>query len=52
MDGARFDDFKADLLKDPKIQREYDALKPKYAFIQTIINRRNELSLSQRQFKP
>lgn len=49
MDGTDFNDFKAELLKDQKVRHEYDALKPKYAFIQAIITRRNELSLSQRQ---
>ena len=49
MDGTNFKDFKAELLKKPDIRREYDALQPKYAIIQAIIARRNELSLSQRQ---
>ena len=49
MGETNFKDFKAELLKNPNIRREYDALQPKYAIIQTIIARRNELSLSQRQ---
>ncbi|NQT05777.1 MAG: helix-turn-helix domain-containing protein [Dehalococcoidia bacterium] len=48
MDGTNFKDFKAQLLKDPKIEAEYEALKPKYGIIQAIITRRNELSISQR----
>ncbi len=48
MDGTDFKDFKAKLLSKPNIRKEYDALKPKYEFIQAIIARRNELSLSQR----
>lgn len=49
MNGTSFKDFKAELLKNPNIRREYDALQPKYTIIQAIIARRNELSLSQRQ---
>lgn len=49
MNGTSFKDFKTELLKNPNIRREYDALQPKYTIIQAIIARRNELSLSQRQ---
>ena len=49
MKGTDFKDFKAELLKDPKVRQEYEALTPKYTLIQAIIARRNELSLSQRQ---
>jgi DNA-binding XRE family transcriptional regulator len=49
MDGTDFKDFKAELLSDPNIRKEYDALDRKYEIIQTIIARRNELSISQRE---
>jgi predicted transcriptional regulator len=49
MKGIDFKDFKADLLKDEKTREAYEALNPKYKIIQTIIARRNELSLSQRE---
>ena len=49
MDGTNFKDFKAELLNNPNIRREYEALQPKYTIIQAIISRRNELSMSQRQ---
>jgi predicted transcriptional regulator len=49
MDGTDFKDFKAEVLKNQNIRREYEALQPKYLVIQAIITRRNELSLSQRQ---
>ena len=49
MKGTDFKDFKADLLKDDKTRNAYEALNPKYEIIQTIIARRNELSLSQRE---
>ncbi len=47
--GTDFKNFKAELLKNKNIRREYGALEPKYALIQAIITRRNELSISQRQ---
>jgi len=49
MDGTDFKDFKAELLRKPEIRQQYEALKPKYEIIQTLIARRNELSLSQRE---
>ena len=49
MDGTDFKDFKTELLKKPNVSRHYEALKPKYAIIQAIIARRNELSISQRE---
>jgi predicted transcriptional regulator len=44
-----YDDFEAELLKKPEIRREYDALKPKYAMIRSLIERRNQLQISQTQ---
>ena len=41
--------FEAELLKNPDIRREYDALKPKYDIISSIIERRNKLKISQTQ---
>ena len=49
MKGTRYEDFEAELLKDPEIRKEYEALKPKYMLIQTLIERRNELRMSQTQ---
>ena len=49
MEGTDFRDFKNELLKKPNIRRHYEALKPQYAIIQSIIARRNELSISQRE---
>lgn len=48
MEGTDFREFKEKLLKKPNIRKEYEALDYKYKIIQTIIARRNELSLSQR----
>ncbi len=49
MKGTDFKVFKAGLLKDDQTRNAYEALNPKYEIIQTIIARRNELSLSQRE---
>ena len=42
-----YEEFEAELLQDPEIRKEYEALKPKYDMIQKFIERRNELRLSQ-----
>jgi len=42
-----YEEFEAELLQDPEIRKEYEALKPKYDMIQRLIERRNELRLSQ-----
>lgn len=49
MEGTDFKDFKKELLTKPSIRKHYEALKPQYAIIQSIIARRNELSISQRE---
>jgi len=48
MQGIDFQDFKAELLKDPEVKNYYESLKPRYALIAELIARRNELQLSQR----
>jgi len=44
---TRYTDFETDLLSKPGIRKEYDALKPKYDIVRTIIERRNQLKISQ-----
>ena len=44
-----YEKFEAELLRDPEIRREYEALKPKYDMIQSLIERRNQLRISQTQ---
>lgn len=44
-----YEEFEAELLQDPEIRKEYDALKPKYAMIQSLIERRNQFHMSQRE---
>ena len=47
--GTKYEDFEAELLKKPEIRREYEALKPKYEMIKALIERRNQLRISQTQ---
>jgi len=44
---TNYGDFESQLLKDPEIRREYEALKPKYDMIRSLIERRNKLGISQ-----
>jgi DNA-binding XRE family transcriptional regulator len=44
---TNYEEFEAELLKRPGIRKEYDALKPKYNIIHSIIERRNQLQISQ-----
>jgi DNA-binding XRE family transcriptional regulator len=44
---GNYDEFKAELLKDPGVHREYEALKPKYDMIRSLIERRSKLGISQ-----
>ena len=47
--GTRYEDFEAELLERPGIRKEYEALRPKYDIIRSVIKRRNELNISQKQ---
>jgi len=47
--ATRYEDFEAELLERPGIRKEYEALKPKYDMIRSLIERRNQLKLSQTQ---
>ena len=42
-----YEEFEAELLQDPEIRKAYGALEPKYAMIQSLIERRNQLRMSQ-----
>lgn len=44
-----FDKFKAELLKNPKIKAEYDALAPEYELIEQLITARTERKMTQKQ---
>ena len=45
--STRYQDFENELLNKPGIRKEYDALRPKYDLVRTIIERRNQLQISQ-----
>ena len=47
--ATNYEEFEAELLKRPGIRKEYDALRPKYDIIRSIIERRNQLQISQAQ---
>ena len=46
---TNYEEFEAELLRKPGIRKEYDALRPKYSIIRSIIERRNQLQISQAQ---
>lgn len=43
-----FDDFKAKLLKDPEVKKEYDRLQPEYAMIGAVIEARVKMGFTQK----
>jgi len=45
--ATNFEEFEAKLLENPEIRREYEALKPTYNMIRSLIKRRNQLRISQ-----
>ena len=47
--GTRYEDFEAELLARPGVRKEYEALRPKYEMIRSLIERRNQLRISQKQ---
>ena len=44
-----YDEYKAELLKDPDVKAEYDALEPEYDLIRQIIKARNDRNMTQKQ---
>ncbi len=47
--ATNFDEFEAELLRKPGIHKEYEALKPKYDMIRSLIKRRSKLGISQKK---
>jgi DNA-binding XRE family transcriptional regulator len=47
--GTNFEEFEIDLLKKESIRKAYEALRPKYDIIASLIERRNQLHISQAQ---
>ena len=47
--SIKYEDFKAQRLKDPEVRREYEALEPEFRLIRNILLRRSQLNISQMQ---
>jgi DNA-binding XRE family transcriptional regulator len=47
--STNLDEFEVELLNREQIRKEYEALKPKYDIIASLIDRRNQLHISQAQ---
>ena len=47
--ATNFEEFEAKLLEKLEIRKEYEALKPKYDMIRSLIERRGKLGISQTQ---
>jgi len=47
--GTNYEEFETRLLEKPEIRQEYEALKPRYDMIRSLIKRRSQLGISQTQ---
>lgn len=45
---SEYEEFKKELLKDPEVKKEYEALEAEYSIIQAMIDARNEAGLTQK----
>lgn len=46
---TNFENFKTEMLSNPEVKAEYDALEPEFDIIQAMINARKELHLTQKE---
>lgn len=46
---TNFEKFKTEILSDPEVKAEYDALEPEFDIIQAMINARKEQHLTQKE---
>lgn len=46
---TNYEQFEAELLRRPEVRKEYEALRPKYDMIRSLIERRNQMRISQTQ---
>lgn len=46
---SNYDTFREEMLKDPKIKAEYDALEPEYAIIRAMVDARKSTGLTQKE---
>lgn len=47
--SVKYEDFKAQRLKEPEVRKEYEALEPEFRLIRDILLRRSQLNISQTQ---
>ena len=47
--SVKFDDFLQKQLQDPEFKKEYEALQPEHAIIQSIIDVRQQSGLTQKE---
>ena len=47
--SVKFDDFLQKQLQDPEFKKEYEALQPEHAIIQSIIDARQQSGLTQKE---
>ncbi len=48
-DMSSYSEFKKELLKDPEVQAEYDALEPEFNIIQALIDSRKQQNITQEE---
>lgn len=46
---TNFSEFKEELLKDPEVRKEYDALEPEFNIIQAMIDTRKQQNMTQKE---
>ncbi len=46
---SNYDTFREEMLKDPEIKAEYDALEPEYAIIRAMVDARKSTGLTQKE---
>ena len=46
---SRYEDYKKQVLNNPEVKKEYEALEPEYDIIQAMINARKDQKLTQKE---
>lgn len=47
--GTSYKDFREEMLKNPEVKKEYDALEPEYAIIRAMLDARKSQGLTQQE---
>ena len=47
--GTSYKEFREEMLKDPEVKKEYDALEPEYAIIRAMLDARKSQGLTQQE---